>query len=178
MCGTWLKLARIVHMHRICTVCEPYVTVFLHRIWPYIGWFPRQKHRICTPGRSGWGRHATYVWYMIRVGQDCTYTQCVCTVYAPLNVQIGGGTPPMWGTWLGLARVIHIHRVCLHCMCTPERSDWGRHATYEWYMIRVGQDRTYAPYMHRMCAVCDRIFTPYMTVYWVISPPETPYVDI
>ena len=48
-----------VYVHCICTlymytvyvhcICTPYMyTVYVHRIWPYVWWFPCQKHRMYT----------------------------------------------------------------------------------------------------------------------------------
>jgi hypothetical protein len=67
-------------------------TVYIHRIWPYIWWFPCQKYRIYTVYIWFWPtlfvRHTAllpctqYCWYAwkLRSSQLC----CVCTAYSLL----------------------------------------------------------------------------------------------
>jgi len=84
-----LSSSRVVLVHYqgwpkpyICTVYVGLArTVFVHRIWPYIWWFPCQKYRVYTVYTCKCMVLANSTELIVRVGQNR-----ICALYIPINL--------------------------------------------------------------------------------------------
>jgi len=58
-------------------------TIYMHHIWPYIWWFPCQKHRICTVCIEFW---PTLHICNIKLCRPCVYLYATCS-YAAMHTR-------------------------------------------------------------------------------------------
>jgi len=146
-----LSSSRVVLVHYqgwpkpyICTVYVGLArTVFVHRIWPYIWWFPCQKYRVYTVYTCKCMVLANSTELIVRVGQNR-----ICALYIPINLWF-------WPTLFITHNLIELGLLLAL-----------------WHESSVGQNHTYTVHIRYFWQGNHQIYGHIRCIYTVLAYPS------